>query len=311
LVRRGRQSTVHWHAFKRYRKELRLHFDAVIDEVNTIPFLTPLWADVPTYMFIHQLAKEVWWYESRLPMSVLGFLAEPRYLRLYRNTPTFTVSESTKADLLELGFEAPITVIPTGLEPIANVDAPKAEVPTFIYVGRICPSKRVNHVIDAFAEFTANVGSGQLWLVGDGKPTYLSRLKKHVSRLGLTRQVTFLGRLAISEKHQRMARAHALIMASVREGWGLVVSEANACGTPAIVYDVPGLRDSVRNQETGLVVQPSPAALARGMIQLWRDPALYRHLAKEALAWSSMFSFDLTVKAVRQRLAQNLQTHVV
>ena len=54
-----------------------------------------------------------------------------------------------------------------------------------------------------------------------------------------------------------MAEAHVLLMTSVREGWGLVVTEANACGTPAVVYNVPGLRDSVRNEETGLRIARS------------------------------------------------------
>src|SRR6202022_3092021 len=81
IVRAGRQWTVHWSAFRRYRSRLSQSFDIVVDEVNTIPFFTPIWANVPTVMLIHQLAREVWWYESKFPLNVIGFLAEPLYLR--------------------------------------------------------------------------------------------------------------------------------------------------------------------------------------------------------------------------------------
>ena len=104
ILRSGRQWTVHWRAFRRYHRRLRGNFDAVIDEVNTVPFFTPLWAEIPRFMFIHQLAREVWWYESRFPVSGIGYLAEPLYLRLYRRSPVLTVSPSTREDLRSLGF---------------------------------------------------------------------------------------------------------------------------------------------------------------------------------------------------------------
>src|ERR1700737_2044769 len=99
-----------------------------------------------------------------------------------------------------------------------------------------------------------------------------------------------LGRLSNSEKNRRMAEAHMLLMTSVREGWGLVIPEANSMGTPAVVYDVPGLRDAVRNEETGLVVRPAPKFLADAMLRLCRDPQLYRRLTKGAVEWSTQFS---------------------
>jgi glycosyltransferase involved in cell wall biosynthesis len=89
-----------------------------------------------------------------------------------------------------------------------------------------------------------------------------------------------------------MAQAHALLLTSVREGWGLVVTEANACGTPAIVYDVPGLRDSVRHELTGLIVAPQPLSLFQAMIRVTTDPGFYSRLAAEGKRWSRTFSFD-------------------
>jgi glycosyltransferase involved in cell wall biosynthesis len=298
IVRSGRQWTVHWSAFRRYRGKLSRRFDVVVDEVNTIPFFTPLWSDVPTVMFIHQLAREVWWYESAFPLSVLGFLAEPIYLRPYRNAPVITVSASTEHDLRRLGFKGSITIIPEGIEAVANHAQTKSVDPRFLYVGRIAPSKRIGHIIKALALFRDATGTGTLCLVGAGSNKYQQSLIKLSEQLGVADSVVFRGRVTSSEKYRLMAAAHSILLTSVREGWGLVVSEANACGTPAVVYDVPGLRDSVQHELTGLVVSPTPADLASAMIRLTSDPDLYRRLAAEAYRWSTTLSFDESTRLV-------------
>jgi glycosyltransferase involved in cell wall biosynthesis len=290
-------------AFRRYRTKLSRAFDIVIDEVNTIPFFTPLWADVPTVMFIHQLAREVWWYESVFPLNAIGFLAEPLYLRPYRAVPVLTVSASTKDDLRRLGFRGPITVITQGLEPGVKDIRPKSADPSFLYVGRLAPSKRVDHIIKAFALFRNTTGTGTLSLAGSGSAKYQKALIRLADRLRVAGSVEFRGHVTASEKGRLMAAAHCLLLTSVREGWGLVVSEANACGTPAIVYDVPGLRDSVRNETTGLVVPARPQSLADAMVRLINDPVLYGRLATEAKRWSATLSFEQTARVVGHALA--------
>jgi glycosyltransferase involved in cell wall biosynthesis len=304
VVRSGRQWTVHTHAIRRYRGRLRGRFDAIVDEVNTIPFFTPLWADIPCLMLIFQLAREVWWYETRFPLSAAGYLAEPIYLRLYRDVPVLTAADSTLDDLRGLGFRNRLTRIPVGIEQInPSCHAAKEPVPTFIYVGRLAPSKRVDDIIAAFAAYERVAGPAKLWLVGEG-PDHI-RLQRQVSRLGITADVEFFGRIPREEKHCRMARAHVLLMASAREGWGLVVTEANACGTPAVVYDVPGLRDSVRHGESGLVVPPRPEALTEGMLTMTGNPELYNSLVTEAQSWSQRLNFDATAATVQDELRRS------
>jgi glycosyltransferase involved in cell wall biosynthesis len=300
IVRGGRQWSVHLAAMRRYRRRLSGTFDVVIDEVNTIPFFTPLWANIPRLILIFQLAREVWWHESRLPLSAIGYAAEPIYLRTYRHTPALTISNSTEVDLRNLGFAGVIKVLPMGLEPMTVPSVPKADNTTFLYVGRMAPSKRVHDIIHAFALYREAGHDGRLWLVGDGPTDYATSLKGLVQRLGLEGFVEFLGRLPHDAKHERMARAHVLLMASVREGWGLSIVEANACGTPAVVYDVPGLRDAVRNNQTGFVVPPTPKGLAEGMERITADSNLYKRLASAALRWSSTLSFDTAAKEFRE-----------
>jgi glycosyltransferase involved in cell wall biosynthesis len=299
VVRAGRQWSVHAQAVRRYRGRLAGRFDLVIDEVNTMPFFTPLWADIPASLLIFQLAREVWWYESPFPINAIGYALEPWYLRLYRRTNAYTISASTRDDLRRLGWRAPITVVPIGIEEVVIEPVDRPAVPTFLYVGRLAPSKRVHDIVRAFAGFQATGPPGRLALVGDGPPAYLRRLRRLVSQLGVEHAVELCGRLPVAEKHRRMAQAVALLMTSVREGWGLVVTEAGACGTPAVVYDVAGLRDSVRHQETGLIVAPSPSDLAAAMRRLVADRPLQQRLAAKARAWSQTFSLDRSAQALR------------
>lgn len=254
-------------------------------------------------MFIHQLAREVWWYETSFPLNAVGYVLEPLYLRPYRATRVITVSQSTKQDLRRLHFTGDITVIPEGLEPIKVDGLPKRTEPTFLYVGRLAPSKRVEHIIQAFAQFCRQTRVGQLELIGTGQKRYEATLERLALRLSVRDRVQFLGRVSTAEKHRLMAGATAILLTSVREGWGLVVSEANACGTPAIVYDVPGLRDSVRNEATGLVVAPEPTNLYLAMDRLIRDGPLYNRLVSEGKRWSKTLSFDDSANAVVRTLA--------
>ncbi len=274
--------------------------------MNTIPFFTPLWAGIPVVMFMHQLAREVWWYESAFPLNAVGFLAEPIYLRCYRSVPVVTVSASTRDDLKRFGLRGPITVIPEGLEPASHVTVKGTSEPTALYVGRLTPSKRVADIILAFAKFCESVPSARLRLIGDGPSSYVAKLRKLAVDRGVADRVHFLGRVAAPQKHQEMASAYMLLVASVREGWGLVVTEANSFGAPAVAYDVPGLRDSIRNGDTGLLVHPSPDALAAAMVRLWREPDLHQRLASAGMVWSSTFSFDRTAEAFNAVIAQIL-----
>jgi glycosyltransferase involved in cell wall biosynthesis len=89
-----------------------------------------------------------------------------------------------------------------------------------------------------------------LTVVGSGEVQ--GDLKQLVNELGLEAQVVFTGSLAEPEKNAQLMQAHVLLHTSVREGWGLNVIEANALGTPAVVYPVAGLVDSTVHGETGL-----------------------------------------------------------
>ena len=170
-----------------------------------------------------------------------------------------TVSASTRSDLLALGL-SDVRLVPEGVDrPPDFTDVQKEAVPTLLYVGRLAANKRPEDAVRAFRVVQDSLPQARLWIIGQGP------LEERLRR-SLPSGADLLGFLPRAEMYRRMARAHCLLVPSVREGWGLVVSEANSVGTPAVGYDVPGIRDSIRGGVTGLLADAGdPAALPRPM----------------------------------------------
>ncbi len=293
VLRSGNKFTVYLNAKKLYEKYLENRVDVIIDETNTLPFFTIIYVREPVIALIHQLAREYWFLETKPPLSIIGYLMEPQYLKLYKNVPTVTVSNSTKEDLERLGFKK-IHVVPEGLSIKPLNELPdKEEDPTIIFLGRLRKIKRPDHVVKAFIEVVREEPQSKLWIVGDGP--LRRRLEKTVEKNGLSSNVVFHGRVGDEEKVRLLRKAHVLVLPGVREGWGLVVIEAYSQGTPAIAYDVPGLRDSVRHLKTGILVpQGNIRLLAKSMIYVLQNNKLREKLAREALEWSKQFDWNNT-----------------
>jgi glycosyltransferase involved in cell wall biosynthesis len=237
---------------------------------------------------VHQLAGDVWDSEAPRPLAVVGKWLEPHALRLYRDVPVVTVSESTKDDLHRLGL-LNVSVVPNGRdEPPELNGLPKEPVPTFLFVGRLTANKRPDHAVEAFRLITKSLPEARLWIVGRGP------LEKEVSKT-LPEGGQMLGYLSRDELYRRMARAHCLLVPSVREGWGLVVIEANSVGTPAVGYDVPGIRDSIRDGRTGLLANAGDTmALANQALSLVSDVDRFLLVRSQAIEWSKDFSWRST-----------------
>lgn len=257
IVRRGGHHGVYREARRFWEREGREHFDLVVDEVNTRPFGCPKWVnDTPVVALIHQVAREVWFHETSLPVALFGrYWLERHWLAAYGDVSTVTVSESSRQSLDLYGFRD-VTVIPEGFDPpTSSRPCPSKErTPTFAFVGRLASNKRPQAAIEAFRALRNDLVEARLWVMGTGP------MEQHL-RSQAPPGVEFLGRVDDEEKHDRLARSHALLATSVREGWGLVVTEAASVGTPTIGYSVPGLRDSIP-ASGGILVEPSPEALA-------------------------------------------------
>jgi glycosyltransferase involved in cell wall biosynthesis len=260
IVRAGNRFTVYREARAFYARTGR--FDAVLEAVNTRPFLTPGWlTDVPVVTLIHQVAREVWHYEVPAPAALLGrYVLEPRWLGAYRDWPVLTVSESSRASLAEYGLRN-VAVVHEGVAaPLERPIPAKATAPTWLFVGRLSANKRPEHAIEAHRQLRQMLPGAELWVVGGGPME--ERLRRDAPP-----GVTFHGRVDEATKQDLMASATAVVATAVREGWGLTISEAARLGTRAIAYDVPGLSDSVP-AAGGVLVAPSPQALAEAGARL-------------------------------------------
>jgi glycosyltransferase involved in cell wall biosynthesis len=258
VVRGGGRLGVYRAARDYYRSTGSGRFDLVIDEVNTRPFGCPRWVtDTPVVALIHQVCREIWHCEMPPPVAVLGrYVLEPAWLRPYRNVPVLTVSPSSQDSLRRYGLRE-VAVVPAGIARRPRPEVPREPRPTVVFVGRLASNKGPLAALNAFQLLRRQMPEARMWFVGDGpqRATLAARA---------TPGVTLFGRVSHAERDELLARAHVLVVTSVREGWGLVVDEAAAMGTPTVGYDRPGLRDSVPPAD-GVLVEPTPAALASAL----------------------------------------------
>src|SRR5262249_50903782 len=145
----------------------------------------------------------------------------------------------------------------------------RAAVPTVLALGRIEPYKRTELLVDAVASLPG------VRLIVAGTGTGLAAVRTRIAALGLGDRVELRGFVDDDEKVRLLCTAHVLATASEKEGWGLTVLEAAACGTPAVASDAPGLRDAIRDGETGLLVRSGDVgALAAALRRVLEDAEL-------------------------------------
>ncbi len=310
LIRQGGLWSVYGRAWLYYQR-LKVKPDLVIDMVNTLPWFTPWY--VPSskrFLFVNQLAGEVFFYHLPPPLSWFAYWTERFLYSPYKHTPVIAISKSTRDDLVSYGLPpAQIHIASPGIDHRRYYPGEhKEQFPLFVFVGRLVKMKRADVCIDAMAIVVARHPKAQLIIIGQGpeKQALLSRIQ----RLYLEKNVQFLSNNQATalnndqSKVQLLQRAWALLLPSVKEGWGMVVTEAAACRTPAIVSNVSGLRDSVINRKTGLIGSPlpTPQELARMMLEIIEQPSLREELSRGALAWSKKFDWEKSYQRFKEVL---------
>ena len=296
IIRGGGKFTSIRKAIQWHRQQPR--FDLVIDQHHGIPWFAPWWCQTRCISYIHEVLGPIWDSFYPWPVNVLGRWQERATHRGYARQTFWTPSDSTRKDLERHGVRH-IKVLPNGCDtvPLTELPAKPLAAPLrLITVCRLAPNKRVDHAIRAVKLLAERGTPCHLTIVGSGDVQ--TELKQLVQELALTGQVVFTGSLAEPEKNAQLRQAHFLLHTSVREGWGLNVIEANALGTPAVVYPVAGLVDSTVPGETGCVVKAeTPAALAAELQTLAEAPATYEKYRLNA--WRRAHQFQWSVTAVQ------------
>jgi glycosyltransferase involved in cell wall biosynthesis len=284
--------------------------DVVVEALNKIPLCTPAFSPVPVLGIGHHLFGPTIFREVPPPLSLYVFLSELLVPWIYRRTPMEVISESTRADFEVRGLSPDrVRVVYVGLDAARyrpSPDDPKEARPTLLALGRIRKYKRLDLVIDAVVEL-ARARHPDLVLLVAGSGNHLPALERHAARRRAGGSVRFLGRVSEEEKIRLYRRAWALVMTSPKEGWGLTCLESEACGTPVLASDSPGLREAVRHEETGLLVRHGDrAALVHAMDRLVGEPELRARLREGALRFAGRFSWekcaDETLELIEQAI---------
>lgn len=288
IIRVGNRVSVYWEAYRYYKKNLRGWADKIVDEVNTIPFFAKFYAKEPVTLFVHQLCREIWFYEMFFPLSLIGYLVEPVYLWLMRKSPVITVSQSTKKDLMRFGFnESKISIISEGIEiePVADLSSiKKFEQPTILSHGTIRAMKRTDHIIRAFEIAKEKIPDLHLIVSGFAEGKYGQKIVKLMKASKYSGSIEYYGPVSKEKKTELMKKSHLFCATAIKEGWCLVVTEANSQGTPAIVYNVDGLRDSVNNGKTGVICKENtPEIMAENIVKLLSDNEVYKNSSVSGL----------------------------
>jgi glycosyltransferase involved in cell wall biosynthesis len=274
-------------------------FDFVIDCMNGIPFFTPLFTSKPKFLLIYHIHTPH--FRAELPplaAAAASFVETQLVPLVYRNTAVVTISESTRQELVALKMSRfPITVVHSGVSEDI-VPGPKAERPTILYLGRLRQYKRVDKLIEAFVAVKDAVPDARLVIAGVGDD--LPRLRGLAERLGI-RDVTFEGRVSEERKRRLMQEAWVFAMPSSIEGWGIVVIEANASGTPAVGYRVAGTKDCIVDGVTGLLADDD-ARFAKALERVLSDQRLRAALAEASRDWAQRFSWRISSETTLEHL---------
>jgi glycosyltransferase involved in cell wall biosynthesis len=270
--------------------------DLLVEDINKIPFYTPLYAaGVPVVAIVPHLFGATVYREANAAVATYVWAAERAIPAAFRGADFEAISESTRDDLVARGVPADrVGVIHCGLDHARlrlDDPPPRDPAPLLVTWSRLRRYKSVDVALRAFALVARELPGARLVVMGRGPDE--ARLRAIATRLGLDGRVEFPGHLPGPELVRVLHRARVFLNPSPKEGWGLTVVEAAACGLPTVASDRPGLRDSVRDGVTGsLVPYGDHAAFAAAALALLRDDDLWARRSAAARAWAATFDWD-------------------
>ena len=286
-----------------YEKNIRaMGHDVLVEDINKIPLYTTRWSAKRTIALVPHLFGSTAFQEFPAPMAAAVWFAERPLGMMYAGVPFEAISESTADDLALRGIpRQSIEVIYPGIDSVGYTPNPaeRAKVPTFSYLGRLKRYKGVHICIEAFARVARKDAILEIAGAGDYRPA----LEALARSLDLGDRVRFLGRISEAEKLSLLRRSWALLFASPKEGWGITNLEAASCATPVVASNSPGIRESVRDGETGyLVPHGDTAAMAAAMTRIAETPGLVERLGSQARVFATGFTWERAADETERHL---------
>lgn len=267
--------------------------DVVVECLNKVPWFSPAWSARPVLALCHHLFGEVAFQQVPWPIAAGVWTLERGIPPIYRRCPFVAISESSRDDLVKRGIDARrVTVSHPGIDhPPFEADTSTPRAPKVIFVGRLEVYKKVDVMLHAMKRLEARFPEAEIVVIGRGPAQ--GDLQRLSNELGLADRTLFTGFVSDEERDRLLSEARVCVFPSEKEGWGLTVIEANAAGTPVVATDADGLRDSVRDGETGwLVTDGDVDGFADRIGALLEDDALATRMSAAALAWSKRFDWE-------------------
>jgi len=277
--------------------------DGLVEIWNGMPFFSPLWSRCPRVVFLHHVHAEMWQMVLRPGRARLGDLMERRLAPpLYRRTRVVTLSESSRQEIVSmLGLRrSRVSVVAPGIDRLFTPGAKRSPEPLVVAVGRLVPVKRFDLLIDSLVAVRRHVPGLRAVIVGEGYER--ARLEAHRRAAGADGWIDLPGYMDDAALLDTYRRAWVLASTSQREGWGMTISEAGACGTPAVATRIAGHRDAVEDGVSGLLVDLGTgrprsriggvAALAEALRTVLVDPLLRARLGRGARARATGLSWE-------------------
>lgn len=273
-----------------YLLNLRNKYDIIIDVENGIPFFTPLFCLKPKCCLVHHIHRAVFFVEMKFPFNVLGFLLETKLMPLvYRWTPFVTVSHNTEDEVHSLGIKNTLDIIYNGVDhSLYKAGKDKYKNPTIIYLGRLRRYKRIDILFNILERIVKKNPNIKLIIAGDGEDR--KRLVVLSKRKGLNGHIEMMGFVNQDKKIELLQKSWLFISPSSMEGWGVSVIEANACGTPALAFKVPGLSESIIDGYSGFLAD-NQQEMETKIEDLLSNTQLRNRMAENALKRAAEFDW--------------------
>ena len=243
--------------------------DVIIDTENGLPYFTPIWRRKPSICLVHHVHTDQWQTRFPAPAAAVCRYLETRVMpAVYRNRTFVAISRSTAEDLQAIGLPAEnIRIIESGVDVPPGEIPEKSQVPLFVSLNRLVPHKRIHLLLEAW-EIACPRIPGRLVVLGDGPQ--LEDLRRQAATIP---RVEVLGRVSEGTKQRFLAESWAVVSAAHHEGWGMSVMEAAAVGSPTLAIDAPGIRCSVVDGVTGVLIRASDEEIPRAFAESWIDLA--------------------------------------
>ena len=272
-------------AYHRHRRDS----DVIVDVENGVPFFAPLWSRAPVICLVHHVHGPQWRLRFNDAIAAVGWTLESRLMpRAYRRSPFIAMSPSTADGLRQIGVrERAINVMINGVDIAPDAGRARSPEPLFLALGRLVPHKRIDLLLRAWERVRPHTG-GRLVVAGDGPE--LERLRSLAGEGAELR-----GAIPEDEKARLLSEAWLLVHPAMHEGWGIVVMEAAAHGTPTLAFDVPGVRDAVERGVTGALADDEDG-FVRAWLALAADEQRRNAMGRAALARAHAFSWSATTE---------------